>query len=130
MKRFNITGTKYTPDISFDPNVASFSISGVSTPENSLDFYQSTYRILEQYALEGSQKLEANIRLVYFNTSSAKCLYDIFRKLVSVSSSGKQVIVNWIYDDDDEDILESGEDYSELLPLEFRFVPVPPGSDR
>lgn len=124
MEKFYIRGTRYTPDISLDPSVASFTLRGVSTPENSIDFYQSTYQTLEKYAKEGTQNLVANIQLEYFNTSSAKCLFDIFRKLAKVDSSGKKVTVNWMYDEDDEDMLESGEDYSELLPIEFRFVPI------
>lgn len=124
MEKFCIRGTKYTPDISFDPEEGSFTVKGISTPENSIDFYQSTYRVLERYANEGTRALEANIQLEYFNTSSAKCLYDIFKKLSVIDKNGHQVTVNWIYEEDDADMLESGEDYCELLPIQFKFVPV------
>ena len=58
--------------------------------------------------------------LEYFNTSSSKCLLDIFRRLETINLSGKtKVIVSWFYETDDEDMMEAGEDYQALVKIPF-----------
>lgn len=69
-----------------------------------------------------SKTLEVSINLEYFNTSSSKCLYDIFRSIKRLAMSGTEIYINWLYHPEDEDMLEVGEDYSDLLNLPFSFV--------
>jgi hypothetical protein len=60
------------------------------------------------------------VGLEYFNTSSSKCLLDIFRKLESLSKSGKSEIkVIWLYEEEDEDMMEAGDDYKTIVKLPF-----------
>jgi len=62
------------------------------------------------------------VALEYFNTSSSKCLLDIFRKLEAINQSGRSnVKVSWVYDSDDEDMMEAGEDYQALVKVPFEF---------
>ncbi len=58
----------------------------------------------------------------YFNTSSSKCLFDIFRQLKKMQMSGTNISVNWYYEAHDEDMLEAGEDYDDIVDLNFNFV--------
>ena len=44
------------------------------------------------------------VQLEYFNTSSSKCLLDLFKKLEALDS----LSVHWYFDSDDEDMLEAG----------------------
>jgi hypothetical protein len=68
--------------------------------------------------------LKANIYFEYFNTSSSKCLFDLFRKLSLIDQTGRNVVINWHYESWDEDMLESGEDYKDLLSLEFNLIEI------
>ncbi|HAW19252.1 MAG TPA: nuclear pore complex subunit, partial [Flavobacteriales bacterium] len=62
-----------------------------------------------------------NIQLEYFNTSSSKCILDVFKKLESVN--GKTTItINWHYEEDDEDMLEAGEDYQAIINIPFKMI--------
>ena len=63
-----------------------------------------------------------NVQLEYFNTSSSKCILDVFKKLESVS--GSEVSVKWYYEEDDEDMLEAGEDYEAIIDLPFEMIEV------
>ena len=38
-----------------------------------------------------------DIKLEYFNTSSSKCILDLFKKLESLNGSGTSVKVNWYF---------------------------------
>lgn len=124
MTGFELKATKNTPNVLFDPDQGLLEIKGVSSPENSLDFYSRVYSSLDEYGIDGKYPVKAVFRLEYFNTSSAKCLYDIFRRLSKIDSAAKPVVVHWLYDEFDDDMLESGEDYRDLIPLKFEFVPM------
>ena len=63
-----------------------------------------------------------NVQLEYFNTSSSKCILDVFKKLESVT--GSEVSVKWYYEEDDEDMLEAGEDYEAIIDLPFEMIEV------
>ena len=61
----------------------------------------------------------------YFNTSSSKCILDVFKKLESINKGGQsQVVINWHYEEDDEDMLEAGEDYQAIINVPFKMVQV------
>jgi hypothetical protein len=109
-----------TPHISFDAEKGFLEIKGKSIPENSIEFYQPVYNWLDQYAREPNGKTEIVVELEYFNTSSSKCLLDIFRKLETLQKSAKsEVSVTWFYEEDDEDMMEAGEDYNSIIKLPF-----------
>lgn len=67
-------------------------------------------------------KIDVRVKMEYFNTSSSKCIYDLLKDVKSLKNKGKKVSVRWYYDEDDEDMLEAGEDYSDLLDLPFMFI--------
>jgi hypothetical protein len=97
-------------------------IKGKSSPENSIEFFNNIYNGLDDFAKAGLPEFKFNVALQYFNTSSAKCLFDIFRKLITLSKNLTKVEVNWFYEEGDDDMLESGEDYSEVTGLKFNFI--------
>ena len=65
-----------------------------------------------------------NFNLKYYNTSSAKCILDVLDKLLVLNDEGKKLTVNWYYDESDDEMLESGENYSTILDFPFNLLPV------
>ena len=65
-----------------------------------------------------------HIQLEYFNTSSSKCILDLFKKLEVVRTTGNEVVVNWHYEEDDEDMLEAGEDYQAIINIPFKMIQI------
>ncbi len=120
-----IDGSNKTPTIKLYFETGSIEISGKSIPENSIGFYQPVYSWIDTYAAKPSSKTEIKIQLEYFNTSSSKCLLDIFRKFEAIKKSGKSDIeVLWHYEADDEDMMEAGDDYNSLVDLTFRLIKI------
>jgi len=117
-------GSAKTPTVKFDHTKGILEIKGRSIPENSIDFYKPLVDWLDQYAQAGVTKTIVNIQLEYFNTSSSKCILDVFKKLETVSKAGNEITVNWFYEEDDEDMLEAGEDYQSILKLNFNMVEI------
>jgi len=125
MEVCNIKPTQSTPEIVLDPTTHTHKIKGESYPENSMEFYKGVFDWLDEYieGLEASQEVVFNIELIYFNSSSSKVLMDIFDIFDDACESGKNILVNWIYEEDNEAILEYGEEFAEdYESLNFHFV--------
>ncbi len=109
-----------TPLVSFGFSTGILEIKGKSIPENSVEFYKPVFEWLDNYSQSPAPQTEMKVCLEYFNTSSSKCLLDIFRRLETINLSGKtKVIVSWFYETDDEDMMEAGEDYQALVKIPF-----------
>jgi hypothetical protein len=119
-----IEGTPKTPTVNFDANTGKIEIKGRSIPENSIEFYKPLVDWLEHYGNSPKANSEVNIQLEYFNTSSSKCILDIFKKLENITKAGHAVIINWYYEEDDEDMLEAGEDYQSIIKVPFKMIEI------
>lgn len=124
MEKFAIEGTPKTPSISFDLASGVLEIKGRSIPENSIEFYKPLVDSLEKYAGSPKSATNVNIQLEYFNTSSSKCILDVFKKLEAIHKGGSAVTINWHYEEDDEDMLEAGEDYQAIISVPFKMVQI------
>jgi hypothetical protein len=124
MESISIEGTPKTPTVNFNAETGIIEIKGRSIPENSIEFYRPLVEWLEDYS-KGPQKLTTvNIQLEYFNTSSSKCILDVFKKLESIKKARNEVVINWYYEEDDEDMLEAGEDYESIIRIPFKMIEV------
>ncbi len=117
-----IDGTPKTPNVSFDPNTGALLLKGRSIPENSIEFYKPLVDWLETYSSRPQSKTVCDIQLEYFNTSSSKCLLDLFKKMENMSKNGNEIVINWYYEEDDEDMLEAGEDYQSIINVPFKMI--------
>lgn len=124
MENLIIEGTPKTPTIKFNPGEGKLLIQGRSIPENSIDFYKPLVDSLETYTSEAKNTTNVDIVLEYFNTSSSKCILDVFKKLEKINSDNGGVNINWHYEEDDEDMLEAGEDYQAIINIPFKMVEI------
>lgn len=119
-----IESTQKTPYISFDQATGVLEIKGRSIPENSIEFYKPLVDWLEEYSQGPSDKTDVKVHLEYFNTSSSKCILDVFKKLESIHKTNNGVSINWYYEEDDEDMLEAGEDYESIIRVPFKMIEI------
>jgi hypothetical protein len=89
MEKYAIEGTPKTPTISFDIQAGVLEIKGRSIPENSIEFYKPLVDALDKYSTAAKPATTVNIQLEYFNTSSSKCILDVFQKIRSNSQRRK-----------------------------------------
>lgn len=121
MEDLSLEGTAKTPTVDFK-SAGELLIKGRSIPENSIEFYKPLIDWIATYSDNPKENTLVNIQLEYFNTSSSKCILDVFKKLESISDS--TVSVKWYYEEDDEDMLEAGEDYEAIIDLSFEMIEV------
>ncbi len=124
MESITVEGTPKTPTVNFNAETGIIEIKGRSIPENSIEFYRPLVEWLEEYAKNPQKLTTVNIQLEYFNTSSSKCILDVFKKLETIKKARNEVIINWYYEEDDEDMLEAGEDYESIISIPFKMIEV------
>ncbi len=124
MDSISLVGTAKTPTVELNADKGLIEIKGRSIPENSVEFYAPVIEWLEAYAKSPKAETEVNIQLEYFNTSSSKCLLDVFKKLEVIFKDGIEMTINWFYEEDDEDMLEAGEDYQSIIKIPFKMIEV------
>jgi len=112
-----------TPEIILDKKSNTFLFKGKSLPENPIIFYNPVLQWLENYTSDPNPETTVNFMMVYFNTSSSKIILDIMKKLEIIKKSGHRVVINWRFREDDEDMLEAGEIYSERVSIPFNLIP-------
>jgi len=124
METLSLQGSPKTPTVEMNAETGVIEIKGRSIPENSIDFYRPVVEWLDKYAENPAEETVVNIQLEYFNTSSSKCILDVFKKLETVykKNGEKGVVINWYYEEDDEDMLEAGEDYQSILKIPFKMI--------
>ncbi|MDD2634166.1 MAG: SiaC family regulatory phosphoprotein [Bacteroidales bacterium] len=115
MKTLFEQGTK-TPGVYVDEHKHLIMIEGRFIPENPQDFFTDFKTAIEKiYAQYREMWLKFNLE--YFNTGAARCLYSFFISL----QNKENINIIWVYEEDDEDILESGKEYENLTGLTFNY---------
>lgn len=124
MENLVLEGSAKTPSIHFNAAYGVLELKGRSIPENSVEFYKPLNDWIDAYGKEPRPDTTVDVKLEYFNTSSSKCILDLFKKLESISGNRTKVAVNWYYEQDDEDMEEAGQDYQAIISLPFNIIEV------
>jgi hypothetical protein len=125
MQEIHIEMTAKTPEVNLDHLRGKLELKGRSIPENSIEFYSPVFAWMDDYANHPKPETALHIQLEYFNTSSSRCVLDILKKLQSINQSGQSKSkVYWYYEEDDEDMLEAGEDYQAIIKVPFEMVKI------
>jgi hypothetical protein len=119
-----IESSTETPEIILDKKTNTFVFKGKSLPENPIYFYKPVIKWLEDYINDPNPQTQVNFIMDYFNTSSSKIILDILKRFELIKKSGHDVVINWKFKDDDEDMLEAGEIYAERVNVDFNLIPI------
>ena len=118
---FTIEPTRNTPYISYSADVSLLEIRGVSSPDNTPVFYAPIITFVENLSAHCISHLKVRISLLYFNSSSTKILFKIFKKL-KATEENIPVTIDWICDEDDEDMIESIQYIIDLLDIDINTI--------
>jgi hypothetical protein len=115
-------GTETTPEVLFDPENQKYEITGRSFPEDPVEFFQPIFDWIDANVPEAEHKISMKMHIEYFNSSSNRMILLILKKLEEHSTEGKDIAVQWCYDD--EEVLGDGQMYSTLVNIPFELVEV------
>jgi hypothetical protein len=117
MKNLSFEPTTSTPAVRFTAD-GRLLIEGRSLPENVSRFYDPLINWVKELEAE---VVKMDLNLEYLNSASSKKVLEILRA-IDRNCSIKVFIVNWHYEAEDEDALESGQIFEGLLDkAEFRY---------
>ena len=122
MEALYISETQKTPEIIFNPQSGIFSIKGKSIPDDAEEFYKGVLNWFDDYLARPNAKTEVSIDLEYFNISSSKRLLFLLYKLNELNSGLNTARIKWMYNEDDEDMFEVGQDYAFMVKVPFDFI--------
>jgi len=135
MEELIIEPERRTPSIRFSPNENVFYIRGTSSPEDVRKLYYPVIEWIKKFNEEilksefktfnEGNPLRFQFDLEYFNSSSAKFFFDMLMEFKKLPLAGVPVSVEWYFEEEDADMKEAGVDFSNLIGMEFTFIPKP-----
>ena len=117
LESLDLPQTRTTPRVLFAPETRTLILRGESYPENAAAFYGQVIERLKEYlgTLQDS-KVEVNIALAYFNSSSTKMLFNVIAALDGAAEAGNHIALHWYHDEEDDTIFEFGQELHEDFP--------------
>jgi hypothetical protein len=116
MDNLKIPATERSPDVDFDFAAGILSLKGESYPEDASTVFGPIFAALNRFLGEAEgREVRFDFELIYFNSSSAKALMNMFQMMENAAGRGVRLVVNWHFAADDETMKEFGEDFAEDL---------------
>lgn len=133
MKSLKIEPTENSPKVYFILENNFFEISGESRPENVRKFYEPIMNWLDElvnflssskFMSTDKRPLTFNFKFEYFNSPSAKLIVEMLKKIKEPYSKGVQVKINWYYEEDNDEMRRTGEEFSKIIGIPFEYIEV------
>jgi hypothetical protein len=123
---FEIQASPRTPYLMLNAESHLIVLAGESYPEDTRKFYDVPMSTVHKYLeIDHPENVVCQFKLKYFNSSSAKVLLDLFMAIETAAERGNKLTIEWHYADDDDNMRELGEEFSEeLSQAEFKLVSV------
>ena len=117
--------TRVTPGLDFDAEKGLIEVEGRLIPESDKEVFEEWFQWLDEYAANPQPETTVRFALAYFNTSSSRFLLEFFTKLGEVNKQDNtQIKLQWVYENDDDDMKEAGHDYEAMISIPVEMVPV------
>ncbi len=116
----HILPTDTTPEIILNPE-GIIKIKGRALVVNRTEVPEQIMIWIDNYLIDPAETTYVIIAFEYLNSYSTTILVSILKSLSKVKQQSKELVVQWHYEEDDEDIFERGEFISETynIPIEF-----------
>lgn len=114
--------TQGTLGVNFNAANGVCQLTGSSYPENSIKFFKPLIDWIKQFGEQGKGGITLEFRITYLNTSSTKCILDIFKLLEDFHKEKGNIKINWYYLKNEDDLRETGEELTEHINLPVDFI--------
>ena len=121
VNELRILPTKDTPEIILNPD-GMIRIVGRSMFADVNDFTKQLEVWIEEYICDPADITCVDFHLEYLSTNNQKFYITLLRKIEPIKLKNKKYIINWYYDEGDEDILEKGKFISSVVEIHFNFI--------
>lgn len=122
MEPLYIESSHKTPEVSLDAQKGWIAIKGVADEEDALGFFFPIIQWLDVYIKHPAKHTEMVLEFKYYNTASAKSLYEVLKRVSEIQKSGCTLTVNWYYHKGDEHLLSEIETFSDITNLPIQAI--------
>ncbi len=122
MEKLEIKETKSSPSVIMDPVSGRFEMRGTSFLDNAHEFYTPIIDWIKGYLKSPLQETKFVFDLSYINTSSQRMVFDILKYLNQLHKSGHGVAVEWLYDENDDDLKDVGTDLLSFMEFPYKVI--------
>ena len=118
-----IASTKNTPEVILDSK-GTIKLTGRLIPENAEEFFYPIEEWINEYFCDPADITRVEIRLEYINSVGTKYLLDTINKITNIhlNNNKEKFIINWYYENADQDMLEKGTIFSQTLNVPLNFI--------
>lgn len=109
-QNLSIEGTSTSPTVLFTTE-GKLIMEGKIIPDNALPFFDVLINWISDLSISS---IVFDINIEYMNTSASMQMFKMLRKLEE-NCEIKELLVNWHYEEDDEDHYETGQIFEEKL---------------
>lgn len=125
MQKYELKQSSKSPQVLLDPDEGEMFLGGRSIPDNALDLFGPMLDWASKY-VENPQKItKITFDFEYYNTASSKSILEFLLIMNELQKKYCEIKVYWHYKEDDDDMMEEGEVYSDIVNIPFEFVAMP-----
>lgn len=118
MENLRIEQTNKSPEVVLSVDNSSALFKGRSIHSDSFLFYEPIIKWFSEY---NNDTLDVDFIFDHINTSTNKCILQIILNLGKRADEGKDITICWHYDENDDDMLETGEELEILSNIKFEY---------
>lgn len=122
MEIYHLAATKKTPKVILDHTKGYFEFSGIAMPEDTVIFFDPLLKKIKEYFNATEVPIVFHFSVYYFNSLSSKMLYELFKVIERNYKKGKEVRIEWVYEEDDESMEEAGKLFLESIDVPSEMI--------
>ena len=122
METYLLAATKKTPKVILDAENGYFEFSGIAMPEDTVVFFEPLLRKINEYFEATKVPVVCHFSIYYFNSLSSKMLYELFKQIEKHYKKGKDIKIEWTFEEDDESMEEAGKLFLESIDVPYTMI--------
>ena len=122
MEIYHLAATKKTPKVILDHKKGYFEFSGIAMPEDTVIFFGPLLKKIKEYINATEVPIVFHFSVYYFNSLSSKMLYELFKVIERNHKKGKEIRIEWLYEEDDESMEEAGKLFLESISVPSEMI--------
>ncbi len=121
LDKIHILPTDKTPEFYLDPS-GIIKIKGRAIDEDIRKAPEQVMDWIDAYLLRPADLTEVNVALEYLNSFNTMILTSALKKISGVKALGKELVMRWYYEEDDEDMCERAKYISNTINIPIEFI--------
>ncbi len=113
--------TEDSPEVKMDSKNWTIKIFGPSFPEDPVEFYGQILKWLDINQTR-FDKIVIEFDYSILSSASNKMVFELFLKFEELINKGKEIVVKWYYDSNDEDMFDEGKSFKNSMKVPVELI--------